>query len=115
MPAVLFRRLRRCRALFALALCAWLALAGAAWAQDGCCAGMGSQAMASMVHHDGMPPAPHADIGGHVGCTCAHLAAALPVAVPSLPSAAPAWQAGPALPAMAPERPSAPPLRPPLA
>ena len=115
MPRPLFRQLRCCRALFALALCAWLALAGAAFAQSGCCADMAGMAAATMAHHDGSPAPLHAD-SLHAGCACAHLtAAALPeLAMPAWPVrfAATAW---PARPSAAPELPHAPPLRPPLA
>ena len=115
MPRSPFRQLRRCRVLFALALCAWLALAGSAFAQSGCCTDMAGMAAATMGHHDGTPAPLHAD-GLHADCACAHMtAAALPeLAMPAWPMhfAAIAW---PAWSGAAPELPHAPPLRPPLA
>lgn len=110
MGRTFLRQLRRCRVLFALALCAWLGLATAAFAKADCCAGM--DGMATMAHHHDAPA--HAD-GVHVDCACAHMTAGLPVfAVPAGPVhfAATIWRASPAV---APELVHAPPLRPPLA
>ena len=87
------RRLRRCRALFALALCAWLGLAAAALAETDCCAGM--HGMATMAHHHDAPAPLHAD-GPHADCACAHMTATMPsAAVPmgSVRFPAPVWQA----------------------
>ena len=99
-----------------LALCAWLGLVGAVFAQADCCADMAGMAgAATMTHHDGVPTPLHAD-GAQAGCACAHMTAAT---LPEL--AAPAWSvrfaviAWPAWPSAAPELPHAPPLRPPLA
>lgn len=107
------RRLRRCRVLFALALCAWLGVATTVSAGAECCAGMaGMKAMTH--HHHGAPVPVHAD-GVPAGCPCAHMTAVMPVPAVLIGStrfSAPAWQA---LPAAAPERAHAPPLRPPLA
>ncbi|MHA6202922.1 hypothetical protein ACXU4B_00690 [Dyella soli] len=119
MPRSLFRHLRRCRALFALALCAWLALASLAWADQGCCASSGhDMAMSMAMHHVAgsadHPPA-HAHPAAPDGC-CSH------VAVTVLPSSAQAWpQAMPdaarwqARHVMAPQPDNEPPLRPPVA
>ncbi|WP_049623191.1 hypothetical protein [Frateuria defendens] len=123
-----FHRLRRCRVLFALAFCAWLALAGVAWAQHGCClggdgAGSAMAGAMSMVHHHGMAHAghgeplasPHHDHAAADDCCCAHLPASLPlpagVAMNTLPVAA-VWHASIVA---APQPPWGPPLRPPLA
>ncbi|MBD8900060.1 hypothetical protein [Rhodanobacter sp. DHG33] len=106
------RYLRRCRVLFALALCAWLGLATAVFAKADCCADM--QGMATMTHHHGAPAPVHAN-GMHADCACAHMTATLPVfALPvgSAHFAAAAWRPRPAT---APDRARAPPLRPPLA
>lgn len=99
---------RRCRVLFALALCAWLGLVGAAWAQVDCCA---APADSALTHHDGQVP--HAD-HGQAACAC-------PV-VPVVPEHAvepPAAWPGVTVVLMpvrpAPEILVAPPLRPPLA
>ena len=105
-----FRQLRRCRVLFALALCAWLGLAATAFARVDCCAGLAG--LAAHAHGHGMPA--HAD-SGHADCACAHMAATLPVlaATPGLaPRAAKlrwTWSAAASDPA------DSPPLRPPLA
>ncbi len=110
------RHLRRCRLLFGLALCAWLALAGAAFAQSSvCCAEMADMAGATTAHHGSAPAPLHADCVP-ADCACAHTtAAALPeLALPAGPLrfAVEAWPNGPLA---APELPHAPPLRPPLA
>lgn len=120
----LFHRLRRCRVLFALALCAWLAMGSLAWAGTGCCAGMavhGSSmqsmsmpGMAAMhaVGHAQHPPAHHA---GHGECTCAHAPADLSVMSMPVDSIMPG-QLGWRLLALAAPQPShGPPLRPPAA
>src|SRR5579859_2426862 len=76
----LFRRLRRCRALFALALCAWLALGSVVWAQaDGCCPEMASS-MGMGMHHDAVAPdhgATHAALMTPDSC-CAHATVSVP-------------------------------------
>ncbi|MFK2879440.1 hypothetical protein [Rhodanobacter hydrolyticus] len=105
-------RLRRCRVLFALALCAWLGVAFTAFAKADCCAGMDGTKV--MTQHHGAPAPVHAD-GVHADCACAHVTATLPVfAVPVglARFAAVTWQAWPA---EAPDLAHAPPLRPPLA
>lgn len=112
MSRLLLHRLRRCRVLFALALCAWLGLASTVFAKTDCCAGM--TGMATMMHHHAAPAPLHAD-GAHADCTCAHMTAALPLLVASselVRFAARVWQAQPAA---TPELAHAPPLRPPLA
>lgn len=111
------RRLRRCRLLFVLALCAWLGLAGSVFAHADCCAGMGGMSGAATMTHPDSAQAPlHAD-GAHAGgaCACVHATAALPelaAAVVPVRLAATKWQAWPAI---APTLPHPPPLRPPLA
>ena len=109
------RQLRRCRLLFALALCAWLGLTGAVWTHADCCAGMdGMAAATTMTHHDGGPAPLHAD-GVHADCTCVHATATPPeLAAPAVPVrlVAAAWQPSQAV---APNFPYIPPLRPPLA
>lgn len=115
MPRPLFCQLRRCRALFALALCAWLALAGTAFAQSGCCPDMAGMTAATMTHHDGSPAPLHAD-SLHADCACAHMtAAALPELAMSAWPVRFAVAAWPARPSAAPELHHAPPLRPPVA
>ncbi|BFI95780.1 MAG: hypothetical protein RSP_12900 [Rhodanobacter sp.] len=109
MSRSVLRHLRRCRVLFALALCAWLGLAATVFAQADGCAGM--RGMATAHNHD-MPAQAG---GGHADCACAHVAATVPATVASMHAVhfpAAAWQA---LPAVAPEVTYAPPLRPPLA
>lgn len=106
------RHLRRCRVLFALALCAWLGLATAVFAKADCCVGMAG--MATMTHHHGASVPVHAD-GMHADCACAHMTATLPafaVSVGPRHFAATTLQAWPAA---APDLAHAPPLRPPLA
>ena len=109
------RHLRRCRVLFALALCAWLSLAGAAWAHADCCAGMGGIAGTTTMTRHGATPAPlHAD-SMHADCACAHATATLPaLAISAWQTrfAATTWQMWRAA---ARELSIAPPLRPPLA
>ena len=82
----LFPSLRRSRALFALALCAWLLLAGMAWAAGGCCDAMQAapaKAMAMDGHagmdgmHDAQPQVPHSHGAWAPDCTCAHAPANL--------------------------------------
>ena len=110
----LLHPLRRCRLLLALALCAWLGLAGSVFAHDDCCAGMQGLAVAlTMSLHRGVPAPLHAD-GGHADCACAHATATVPeLSAPAVPvhPVATTWQAWPTA---TPERPRAPPLRPPL-
>ena len=115
MPRSPFRRLLRCRALFALAICAWLGLAGSVFARADCCAGMGGMGNATtMTHHDGVPAPLHAD-GVHADCACAHATASLPL--PNLPLAHAPFVAAvfPVWIGAAWEHTNAPPLRPPLA
>lgn len=108
---------RRCRLLFALALYAWLSLAGAVWAHADCCAGMmggGVAGTATMTHHADAPVSPHGD-GVQADCACAHATVTLPELPASAASAclvATTWQTWPAA---APTFPDAPPLRPPQA
>jgi hypothetical protein len=111
MSARLFHRLRRCRALLALAVCAWMVLAGVAWARGVPCPSMpaGAASMAGHHHDGGMPCAPALDC-------CAHAPVALPVAALQTPAAPafamPDWRvASPRMPRPA----RAPPLRPPSA
>ncbi|MBD8872529.1 hypothetical protein [Rhodanobacter sp. DHB23] len=107
--------LRRCRALFALALCAWLGLATAVFAKADCCAGMaGMPAMKTMTHHHDAPAPMHAD-GMHADCACAHMTATLPLPVVTAGAVRFAMLAWQAQPAVAPDLAHAPPLRPPLA
>lgn len=117
MSSRLFHRLRRCRALFALALCAWLALASVAWAQESCCASMG--ASTGMAMHHAMDSHDHAP--GHAtpvapDCSCAHVtASAPPLLAQNLPQSLPHgghWQA---YREVAPQPVYEPPLRPPVA
>ncbi|MFC5740762.1 hypothetical protein [Dyella tabacisoli] len=89
MSAHFLPSLRRCRALFALALCAWLMLIGMAWAQGGCCSTLHSSTAMTMDMNG------HADMSNHdmhgdghdmghpmgspqVSCTCACASATLP-------------------------------------
>jgi hypothetical protein len=111
MSARLFHRLRRCRVLLAMAVYAWLALAGVAGARDVSCPMMMADAVSmASLHHDGsMPCAPALDC-------CAHAPVVLPVAVLQTPAAPafamPDWRlASPLMPRPA----RAPPLRPPSA
>lgn len=114
MACHLFRHLRRCRALFALALCAWLALASVAWAMpaDDCCAGAAAMHLAHApdAHdHDAAHPA------ATDGC-CAHASVTVPASGASrvLPVAA-ATQHGRAGREAPPQPVYDPPLRPPVA
>jgi len=114
--------LRRRRALFALALCAWLALAGAAWGQGGCCASTGGMAAHGAVHahatHGG-GAARHVHDHLHAGvceaCACAHAPAVPAAALAALPG--PMAKAGMPAPVAgaAPQPARPPPLRPPSA
>ena len=114
--------LRRSRALFALALCAWLLMASMAWASGGCCEAMqGAPAKAmAMDGHTGMddmqPHAPHDHGAGHWApdCTCAHVPAHLSgVSLVSAGHPAPSRLGLPRADEEAPQPPSKPPLRPP--
>ena len=117
MPSRLFHHLRRCRALFALALCAWLALASVAWAQESCCASKGATMDMAMSH--AMGSADHAP--GHAApvapdCSCVHVTASMPTLLgqhlsQSLPHGE-RWQA---YREVAPQPVYEPPLRPPVA
>lgn len=125
----MFRRLlpslRRSRALFALALCAWLLMAGIAWASGGCCDAMQPgpvKAMAMDGHagmhamHDAQPQPPHNHGAGHWApdCTCAHIPANLAsVALVNAAHPLPLRLALPRAGEDAPQPPSRPPLRPP--
>jgi hypothetical protein len=111
----LFRHLRRCRALFALALCAWLAMGSAVWAKSDCCASMDMHASMAL-HADHHAQHSHGQPEGNSSCTCAHAAvdrlmAEANAADSTLPDRI-RWQ--PLL-RDAPQRPFAPPLRPPSA
>jgi hypothetical protein len=113
----LFHRLRRCRALFALALCAWLTLASAAWAQEDCCASKGTSMSMTMSHAaDAQHPAPGHAATATPDCVCAHAAVSVPpVLAQSLPHPLPynaGWNAGSEI---APQPVYEPPLRPPVA
>jgi hypothetical protein len=113
----LFRRLRRCRVLFALALCAWLTMASLAWAQEACCASSGTSMTMTMSHamdmHDHSP--------GHTAaatpdCACAHAAASVPCSLAQgLSHALPQNTGWVASRETAPQPVYEPPLRPPLA
>lgn len=116
MSRYLFRRLRRCRALFALALCAWLSLASVVWAQADCCA------TADMTMSMSMPHA--SDLHGHAadhdhatvpGSCCPHAASVFPSAMPEPTHGlayATHWQVRRVI---APQPVYEPPLRPPVA
>jgi len=114
----LFRHLRHCRALFALALCAWLALASVAWAQESCCASMSAATDMVMHHatntHDHAPGHPETvmpDCG-----LCAHVATSVsPSLTQGMPQALPAAQGWQANHEAAPQPLYEPPLRPPAA
>ncbi|WP_243047336.1 hypothetical protein [Dyella sp. RRB7] len=117
MSCRLFHRLRRCRALFALALCAWLTLAGVAWAQQGCCASMGDSAGMGMAHAMGSPdhapghPASPASDGA-----CAHVTASVPpLLAQQLPPSSPPGPHWRVYREAAPQPLYEPPLRPPVA
>jgi hypothetical protein len=105
--------MRRCRLLFALALCAWLMMGSAAWAQASCCASAGMQGMAAM--HTGAPaPQPHHHPSNGCHCACSHMTvdlSALQALAPTsvMPGQA-SWQAAVQA---APQPGYAPPLRPP--
>jgi hypothetical protein len=116
----LLRHLRRCRALFALALCAWLALSSMAWAQpEDCCPTVAAASMSMSTHHCTTTPAQdvhaHASSMAADGC-CAHAAVTVPPSVVqhmlhAQPDSS-AWQARRE---SAPQPAYEPPLRPPLA
>ncbi|WP_267226797.1 hypothetical protein [Dyella silvae] len=116
----LLRQLRHCHALFALALCAWLALSSMAWAQpDDCCPNTTASPMSMSTHHGGNTTHPHdhahATSMTADGC-CAHAAATVPPSmIGHVLHAQPgnsAWQAHREV---APHPVYEPPLRPPLA
>ncbi|WP_346949833.1 hypothetical protein [Dyella sp.] len=117
--------LRRSRALFALALCAWLLLAGMAWAAGGCCDDMRpapAKAMQMDGHagmhgmHDAQPQAPHTHGHAAPDCTCAHAPARLDgVAIVAAAHPSPERLGAPRGSEAAPQRPAKPPLRPPSA
>jgi hypothetical protein len=116
--------LRRCRLLFALALCAWLMLAGMAWAQSGCCESMAGSAHAAMAGGHGAThdmSQQHAHQHHHADawpgdCSCAHAPATLPrVAALDMPVRLPHGDVSPAAVGDAPQPPAKPPLRPPAA
>ncbi|WP_130618539.1 hypothetical protein [Dyella amyloliquefaciens] len=114
----LFRHLRRCRALFALALCAWLALASVVWAQPvDCCAPMAASMDMSMPH----APAPHDHGADHSismlpdGC-CAHATMTVPPSMSGhVMRVKPSSEAWLARREAAPQPVYEPPLRPPVA
>ena len=109
----LFRRLRRCRLLFVLALCAWLMMGSTAWAKADCCASAGMQGMAAM--HAGAPaPQPPHHHSDSCQCACSHmtvdLSALRGLAPASIMPGQAGWQAAVQA---APQPGYAPPLRPP--
>jgi hypothetical protein len=114
MPLHLFHRLRRCRVLFALALCAWLMMGSAAWAQADCCASAGMQGMAAM-HAGGPSPQPHHNHhSDSCQCACSHMNVDLSTMQALLPAPNMPGQVGwPAAVQAAPQPGYAPPLRPP--
>ncbi|KRE89368.1 hypothetical protein ASG87_03240 [Frateuria sp. Soil773] len=116
MPSPVFHRLRRCRALFALALCAWMAMGSAAWARIDCCASMAMQGTMAM-HGDSHASPPHGQHHADQGeCTCAHMTADLPEArFMAMLAPAPHGAGWPARLQRAPQPVEAPPLRPPAA
>ena len=117
--------LRRSRALFALALCAWLLMAGMAWAAGGCCDAMqavqgkamtmdGQAGMHGM--HDAQPLAPHGHGDWTPDCTCAHAPANLAgVAMVGAAHPSPERLSPPRGNEATPQPPAKPPLRPPAA
>ncbi|WP_147281724.1 hypothetical protein [Dyella solisilvae] len=113
----LFRRLRRCRVLFALALCSWLAMASVAWARPelDCASAMGAMGMA--MQHGAIPDqghAPHTTM--EPDSCCVHGAVSVPPAsAPRPPYMHAASQAWPATDEAAPQPFVEPPLRPPVA
>jgi hypothetical protein len=116
MSSRLFQRLRRCRALFALALCAWLTLASVAWAQESCCASKGAAMSMVMPHALGTP-----DHGpGHAApvtpdCSCVHVTASVPALLAqNLPQSLPRGELWQAHREVAPQPVYEPPLRPPV-
>lgn len=113
MSSDLLRRLRRCRALFALALCAWLAMGSAVWAKSHCCASMDMHGMGAMqADHHGAHP--HGHVAEDGGCTCAHAAVdRLTLALQPPDLFLPASLNAHAWPQDAPQPVFAPPLRPP--
>lgn len=116
MSSRLFHRLRRCRALFALALCAWLTLASVAWAQQGCCASKGDSMGMVMSHAmDSHGQAP--DHGAPVmpDCSCVHGAAGVPpLLAQNLAQSLPPGEHWQAYREVAPQPVYEPPLRPPV-
>ena len=115
MSSHLLRRLRRCRALFALALCAWLAMGSTVWAKSHCCASMDMHGMTSMhADHQGGHPIGHAADHGDGACTCAHAAVdRLTLTMQPQQVPLPARLDAHAWPQDAPQPVYAPPLRPP--
>ena len=114
--------LRRSRALFALALCAWLLLASMAWATGGCCDSMQpapAKTMAMDGHagmHEAQPQPPHQHGHWAPDCTCAHAPANLGgVAIVAAAHPSPERLALPTGSEAAPQPPAKPPLRPPSA
>jgi hypothetical protein len=114
----LFRHLRHCRALFALALCAWLALASVVWAQPvHCCASMATTMDMSMAHAPGAHDhgADHAANMLPDGC-CAHATVTVPPSAwERVVPVQPASQGWLARRETAPQPVYEPPLRPPVA
>lgn len=124
MPHRLLPSLRRSRALFALALCAWLLLASMAWATGGCCDSMQpapAKAMTmAMDGHAGMhhaqPSVPHGHGDWAPDCSCAHAPANLAgVAMVAAAHPSPERLSLPRGSEAAPQPPAKPPLRPPSA
>jgi hypothetical protein len=112
----LFHRLRRCRPLFVLALCAWLMMGSMAWAKGDCCAptGMPGTSGMSAMHAQGPTQPPHPLHGEGCQCACSHmtvdLSAPPATAAASLAPGQASWQARVQA---APQPARAPPLRPP--
>ncbi|WP_266159567.1 hypothetical protein [Dyella silvatica] len=129
MSAYSLKPFRRCRAMFALALCAWLMLVSMAWAQQGCCSTVHGQTGAAMVmamdghasmsahsmHGDGHDTA-HAGDKLQAHCTCACVSATVPQVASVAPPAAIADSGDAAyFGGEAPQPTRIPPLRPPAA
>jgi hypothetical protein len=114
MSPYIFHRLRRCRLLFVLALCAWLMMGSTVWAKADCCASAGMQGMAAM-HAGGpapqQPPHHHSD---GCQCACSHMTVDLAVLQALSPaSILPGQARWEAAVQAAPQPGYAPPLRPP--
>ena len=112
----LFHRLRRCRPLFVLALCAWLMMGSMAWGKGSCCAPTGMPGMSGMgaMHAQGPSQVPHNQHAEACQCACSHMTvdlSALPaIAAASVVPGRASWQA---MVQAAPQPARASPLRPP--